>query len=158
MSLWTWLSKELTNLKKQWAKTAVGIGEVILPLVQNGGLIAGLEEAISPKLGAAAVALEQKAIPGLIAIGLAVEGLPDNPTATDILTFENNVVSAFGKLTDSSQFKTTFVAQVYGIIHGVLSTDPKPTFGQLAVAVETAYGDYVADKAAEAADEAQAAG
>ena len=153
MSLWTWLDKEFENLKKKWAASAVAVLETLDPLIQNGGLIAGIEDAISPKLGPVVVAAEQKAIPGLIATGLAIEGLPDNPTAADILTFENNVVKAFGSLTDKSQFKTTFVAQVYGSVHTLLSADPKPTFAQLAEAGEDAYQDYLADKAAETASE-----
>jgi hypothetical protein len=151
MSLWTWLGKLFTNIKKEWAAIAVSVLVQLETALQSGGLLSVLAGVISPKLGPAVVALLNKEIPNLIATLLAIEGLPADPTPAQILTFENNVVAAFGALNDKSQFKTTLVAQIYGIIQAQIGTGAKPTFAQLVTDVEEAWQDYQTDLANEAA-------
>lgn len=93
-----------------------------------------------------------KELPNMLAVSLAIQGLPADPTDQQVIDFEQRVLAAFNVHDDKSKLYTTLGAQLLGIIRRDLIPGQKFTFAKLVTDLEEAYQDYLADKAAEAAD------
>lgn len=142
------------------AHTAVALTEEAKTLL-SGGLVKGIADFIDSTLkthiAQDVLDILNNAIPHILAVELAVEGLPENPTEQDILDFENRIFTAITGLPPigASKLYTTLSAQIYGILRQALA-DNKFTFAEAVNAVETAYQDYLKDVAdQQAADEQQ---
>lgn len=150
-NLWTWFKNIFKNVKKHGAQVAITITEQVKDALNTGaaGFIAlTVDNLANTHLAENVLSILRTNIPKLLAVELAVQGLPDNPTKEDILKFETDVINAFGKMDKKSKFYTTFAADVYGIVKETLETTPdkKPTFAELVAAVEKAYERYLIDK------------
>ncbi|HEX4850672.1 MAG TPA: hypothetical protein VFV08_07695, partial [Puia sp.] len=121
-----------------------------LKVALDSGLLKSILDLIPGHIGEEAVALLQKAIPGLLAAELALQGLPDNPTEEDVQAFAKAIADAITKYTpwQKSKLWTTLAAQIYALLKNSLA-DGKLTFAEAAADVEQAYQDYLQDKAAE---------
>jgi len=154
MSIFTkvgqWISKVWKSLKDNTDTVAIAITEEVQAGLKSGTLtsLAQIVEDVLPtsgKLPEQVVADLQVAVPKILAFELAVQGLPDNPTAADIQAFETNILTAFGLSNDHSKLWTTLAAQVYGIIKADVDSGVKYTFAQCVIDVESAYNAYVQD-------------
>lgn len=96
------------------------------------------------------VTLIQNNIDKVLAVELAIEGLPVNPQASDILAFEQRVLAAFQVTSPGSKLYTTLAAQIYGIIQAQVNSGTAFSFAQLVADVEQAYQDYLTDQQAAA--------
>lgn len=82
----------------------------------------------------------------VLAVELAVQGLPSQPTPDEILEFEKAVLKAFNVTSDKSKLYTTLAAQLYGLIQDQLKPGHGLTFAQIVAIVEQTYLDYLADQ------------
>jgi hypothetical protein len=146
-----WISKAFKSVKHDGAKIAMGITEGLQTALNNGTIatVADIVSGIFP--GAAGLSQDivaelQKLVPKALATELAIEGLPDNPTESDILSFENKILAAFKITDDHSQLWTVLASQIYGIIKKHVG-EPKVTFFELAADVQEAWLDYKKDVA-----------
>jgi len=156
MSVFSWikgwrLDKVIHSVRLHADKVAISITETVKHMLDNGSLkfLADVVAAIVPSskgLSEAVINQLNKSIPQILAAELAVQGLPDNPTEEDVLSFEKRVLDAFGVHDNKSKLYTTLSAQVYGIIKSDVDADKKLTFAELVEDVEEAYKDYLADK------------
>jgi len=146
-----------TWVEKDGAKIAVAILEDLKVLFDSGAtnfvaqIIDGLTKSNIPS---EILALLQKELPKALAVGLAVEGLPSNPTDQDVQDFANRVLTAFGVTADKSKFYSTLAADITGIIRSNTAPGQKFTFAVLIQDVEQAYKDYIAAKAQQDAEAA----
>lgn len=143
---------------KIFAHAAVAITEEVKTIIGSGliqGIAVFLDTTFKTHLAEDVIAGLNKIIPHLLAVELAVEGLPDNPTEQDILDFETRIYTAFTGLPPLGQSKlfTTFGAQVYGIIKPQVDAGTPFTFFLLAKDVEEAYQDYLKDVADNSTEE-----
>ena len=150
MSIWKWIAGIFTSVKNDAAKIAVSVTEGIQTVLKTGILkpVAELIDAsLHTHLGEDALALLDANITKILAVELAIVGLPDNPTPADIEDFSNRVCQAIaGKnLAGNSKLWTTLAAQVYGIIETEVNKHEPVTFATLVADVELAYQDYKAD-------------
>ena len=157
MSIWKWIAGIFTSVKNDAAKIAVSITEGVQTVLKTGILkpVAELIDAsLHTHLGEDALALLDANINKILAVELAIVGLPDNPTPDDITAFANRVSEAIaGKdLTGKSKLWTVLSAQVYGIIETEVNKNEPVTFAALVSDVEQAYQDYKADLAEVAVD------
>ena len=153
MSIWKWIAGIFTSVKDDAAKVAVSITEGIQTLLKTGVLkpvAEFIDASLNTHLGEDALALLDANIAKILAVELAIEGLPDNPTETDLEAFAQRVCQAIaGKdLSGTSKLWTTLAAQVYGIIETEVNKNEPLTFATLVANVEQAYQDYKADLAA----------
>ncbi len=151
-----WIAKAFKTIKTDGAKIAVAITEGLQAALKSGvvAAIADLISGIFPNvknLPAEIVADLEKVIPKVLAVELAIEGLPDNPTEADIADFEQRVLNAFSVTDKKSKLYTTLAAQVYGIIQSHVGAG-EYTFAELVKDVEDAYQLYLQDKADTEAD------
>lgn len=82
----------------------------------------------------------------ILAVELAIEGIPDSPTPDEILTFEKAVLKAFNVTSDKSKLYTTLAAQLYGLIQDQLKPGHGLTFAQIVSIVEQTYQDFLTDQ------------
>ncbi len=156
-----WLSgahigRNIANLfksfKKGVAKTAVSITEAIKTATEGSivkTLASFIDGALNTHLAEDARLLINKLALKALAVELAIEGLPDNPTEDDITSFEEDVITVVSGLTPSQSSKlwTTLAAQVYEHIKEALGNDDVITFAEIVNVVEESYQDYIKDKA-----------
>jgi hypothetical protein len=154
MSIFTkvgdWFAKVFKEVRTDGIKIAIAVTEGIKTALNSG--IAGFLVQIIPgnsKIPQAIITELIQWIPKLLAAELALQGLPSNPTAQDILDFENRVIAAFGKVGDKSKLYTVLAAQIYGIIDTQVNAGSAFTFAELVEDVEQAYQDYQQDIAAQ---------
>ena len=150
--IWAWFKKIFTSIKTDIDKTAIVITEYIKAGLESGVLdaIAKALDGLTSHLSTEVIALLRVAVPKALAIELAIQGLPDNPTGDDIKAFENAVLAAVVNSSDfeKSQLWTNLSAQVFNLISDALkANDGKLTFAQIVLIVEQSYQDYLADKA-----------
>jgi len=150
-NLWTWFKNIFKFVERHADVVAITITEEIKTALNNG--VAGFLALIVDNLTKSHVAADiveilKKNIQKVLAVELAVQGLPDNPTADDILKFENEILASFGKIDNQSKLYTTLAAQIYGLIDTTLKATPDtpPTFAEWVHVVEQAYQDYLQDK------------
>lgn len=132
------------------APTLVAVVEELQSLWKSGtpGFIASVLDSLT-KSGVPTTVVNAvgKELPNMLAVGLAIEGLPADPTDVQIADFEQRVLAAFNVHTDKSQLYTVLGAQLLGIIRRDLVPGQKFTFAQLVTDLEEAYQDYQNDLA-----------
>lgn len=112
------------------------------------GFLAGiLDQLTKSGVPSTVVAAVGKELPNMLAVALAVEGLPADPTDQQVIDFEQRVLAAFNVHDDKSQLYTTLGAQILGIIRRDLIPGQKFTFAKLVADLEEAYQDYLNDLA-----------
>lgn len=150
--VWDWLKGAFSYIKQDADKVAISITEEVKALLSSGVvtfLATFIDTEFKTTLGQDVVNLLNKVVPKVLAVELAIQGLPDNPTADDLKAFSDAVVKAFTGLDPQGKTKlyTTLAAQVYGIIETEVNKHEPVTFAELVAAVEEAYQDYLADLA-----------
>lgn len=150
-NLWTWFKNIFKNVIKHADVVAITVTEEIKAALGTGaaGFLAKLVDQLTKShIAEDIVTFLKTNITKVLAAELAVQGLPDNPTAEDILKFETDILNAFGKISNQSKLYTTLAAQIYGLIDTTLKTTPdtKPTFAEWVSVVESAYQDYILDQ------------
>lgn len=145
------LDKFFHNFKENAAKVAVSITETV-HTISGSSIVAAIatmvDATLHSHLAEDVLAEIQKDVIKVLAIELAVEALPDNPTGDELLKFEQDVIKAitgkdaYGK----SKFYTTFAAQVYDIVHSRVDAGTKFTFAEIVKIIEEAYQDFIKDK------------
>lgn len=153
----TWAGKVLASIGhffsgglKAAATAAVSITEEIKTVLSSGFVktVAGyVDEQFKTHLAEDVIAGINSAIPKVLAVELAVEGLPDNPTEQDVLDFENRVYKAVTGLdpVGTSKLYSTLGAQIYGIIKPQVDSGEPLTWAIMIKDVEDAYQDYLKD-------------
>jgi hypothetical protein len=157
MSIFTkigaWFKKEFSDILQDADKVAITLTEGIKTALVGGvlGFMAeGLDFLTKSNVPTEIVTLISNNIDKVLAVELAIQGLPATPTAADILAFEQRVLTAFGVTSDTSKLYTTLAAQIYGIIQTQNQAGTKFTFAVLVDDVEQAYQDYLTDQTANA--------
>jgi len=149
-NIWNWFKKNFLTAVESADAVAITVTEEAKTLLANGtgDFVAGLIDSVT-KTGIAeeVVTILKKEIPNILAVELAIQGLPANPTPEQVLAFEQSILSAFGVLNNKSKLYTTLAAQVYGIIQSTINTTPG-SFADWVIAVENAYQDYTNDDSA----------
>lgn len=145
-----WLAKTFTNIKDNADVVAITITEAVKATLLDGVLPAMatvIDTAFKTTLAADVVAILNANINKILAVELAIQGLPDNPTEADVEAFSERVVQAITGLnaTGKSKLYTTLAAQVYGIIETEINNNEPMTFAKLVDDVEEAWQDYQAD-------------
>lgn len=155
MSIFTkigaWISKVFNDALRDADQIAIVTTEAVKTALVNGvaGFIAEVLDGLTKsQVPTEIVTLVQNSIDKILAVELAIQGLPANPTEADILAFEQSVLKAFNVTSDKSKLYTTLAAQIYGIIKTQAEAGSSFTFAQLVSDVESAYADYLTDQAA----------
>lgn len=131
------------DIKTDGDKIAIAITEGIQTALKSG-IVTDLASVISgifpgvKNIPQDLVVLLNNYIPKLLASELALQGLPDNPTAQQLLDFENAVLAAFNVHDDKSKLWTSIAAGVYGLLLDYQKI-PNPTFADKVKVVEAAY-------------------
>lgn len=144
----TWFAGAFKTVETDADKIAIAVTEGIKTALVSGvaGFIAEILDGLTKsQVPTELVTLVQNNIDKLLAVELAIQGLPASPTEADILAFEQEVLKAFSVTSDASKLYTTIAAQVYGIIKTQADSGTKFTFAQLVEDVEEAYRDYQTD-------------
>lgn len=149
-----WFKKVFVAIKDDADKVAITITEEIKTGLDSGVIaaIAKALDTITGHVSTEVLTLLQAAVPKALAVELAIQGLPDNPTAADITTFDTAVLTAVGgaSLVASSQLWTTLAAQVYAMLQTDLSASGgSMTFAQIVALVEKSYQQYLTDQASD---------
>lgn len=144
-----WFAKAFKTIKTDGAKIAVAITEGLQEALKSGvvAAIADLVSGIFPNvknLPQEIVTDLEKLIPKILAVELAIQGLPDSPTQQDVLDFEKRVLAAFNVTDDKSKLYSVLASQIYGIIQSHVGAGPY-TFAELVNDVEKAYQLYLQD-------------
>jgi hypothetical protein len=150
ISIWTWFKKNVIDHAKDAAKVAVTITETVKTLLNNPltGFLLNLADGIThTQLPTEVATFVNNQIPKILAVELAIEGLPDNPTEVDILAFEQRVLTAFSVHDDKSKLYTVLAAQIYRILKDKLA-DGKLTFAEGVQAIQESWLAYQVDLAA----------
>lgn len=148
-SVWTWLKKAFGTIENSADSVAISITEDIKGALASGvlGFLANVIDALTKSnIAAEVVSILEAKIPEILAVELAIQGLPANPTQADILTFENAILKAFSVTDEKSKLYTVLAAQIFGIIQTTVNNTPGK-FADWVSAVETAYQDYLTDQA-----------
>lgn len=151
-NIWDWVKKVFKHIKTDGDKIAIAITEDIKGALDSGvvGGLAKVVSAVFPSVGnlpAEVVTKLQDLIPKVLASELALQGIPDNATAAQILEFEDKILDAFKVSDQKSKLYSVLAAQIYGILESYSNGTDK-TFAELLIKIEQAYQDYLADKAA----------
>lgn len=149
---WNWVKKLFSSGIKDADKIAIVVTEEIKTGLQSGviGWIANVAAGLlHSQIPTEIVTLLNNNINKVLAVELALQGIPDNPTADDILSFEQSVLKAFNVTDNKSKLYTTLAAQIYGIILAQVNSGTKLTFAELVADVEAAYQDYLNDQASD---------
>lgn len=149
-----WLLNKISLGVKAEAPIAVTITEAVKTILANPGT--GLLENIIDSVTGTPIAVDaanliNAAIPKILAAELTIEVLPDTPTATQVLAFEQRVLAAFNVSADNSRLYTVLGAEIYGIINTQAQSGKPLTFATLVADIEQVYNDYKADLAANVA-------
>ena len=145
-NIWAWIKKAEEWVAEDAAKTAVAIVEELQTIWKSGAPAAiadvldkltksGVPTAIVNAIGAA--------LPKILTDALLIEqGLPANPTAAQIATFEQAALAAWGIIDNKSKIYTTVGADIVAIINA--NTQPGVVFNWITFAdqLEAAYQDY----------------
>lgn len=162
MSIWTWLAKIWTDIKIKVGPLVVGILHVIQGAEDSGivdGIAKVIDDATKTKIAEDANAELKVVVLDGIAVELAVDKLPANPTDADVKAFESAIVTAVaGKKAVGVKGKAVLDlgVQVYDIVQKTLAAHvdgTKVTAQEITTDVEDAYQDWQADLAAETASD-----
>lgn len=150
LSVFSWFKRTFIDHLKSSAQVAVTITEAVKAILVNpvtGFLTSTVDAITHTGVATEIVTLISGAIPKVLAVELAIEGLPDNPTPDQVVAWEQKVLAAFNVTSDKSKLYTVLSAQIYTIIQTKLA-DGKLTFAEAVQAVEEAWLDYQKDLAA----------
>lgn len=146
---WTWFKSHVIDHTKDAAKIAVVITETVKAILNNPitGFLLNIADGVAhSQLPTEIATAVNNEIPKIISVELAIEGLPDNPTQDQIISWEQDVLKSFGVTSDKSKLYTVLAAQVYVIIKSKL-TDGVLTFAEGVQSVEEAWQAYQSDLA-----------
>lgn len=146
----SWLSKVFKYVETDLDKIAISVTEGIKTALNDGvlGFIANVLDGLTKSnVPTEIVNIVSANIYKALAVELAIQGIPADPTSADILAFEQSVLAAFNVTSDKSQVYTTLAAQVYGILQVQVNNNTSFTFAVLVNDVEQAYQDYLGDQA-----------
>jgi hypothetical protein len=149
---WTWFTTKFINHIQSAAHVAFVITETVKTLLANPvtEFLENIADTITGTQIPTNIAnLINQEIPKILAVELSIQGLPANPTAADILAFENNIMASFNVTSNNSKLYTVLAAQIYGLIQANI-TNGTTNFAAWVTAIEQAYIDYKADLAANA--------
>lgn len=151
---WAWLKTAFTYIEQDADKIAITITTEVKSLLASGVVTAiadFIDAEFKTQLGTEVVALLNSFVPKALAVELAIQGLPANPTPNDLQVFSDAVVKAFTGLSPQGKTKlyTTLAAQVFGLIETEVNKKEPVTFAELVSLVEQAYQDYLEDLAEE---------
>lgn len=147
--IWAWLKKAFKHIKTDVDKVAISITENIKQVLDSGtvGFLAEfIDKELHSHVGLEVVGILKLQIPKILAVELAIQGLPDNATEQDILDFENRILEAFGLHRQKDKFYTVFASQVYQNIKALVDSDNQVSFAQAVQLIEKCYQDYLKDK------------
>lgn len=152
----TWIGKFFHKVKDDGAKIAVSITQGVKLFLQSGvadGLASVIDGIVGNSIAESVVSVLKANINKILAVELAIEGLPDNPTAQDILNFENAAITAVTGLNPygKSKLYSLLASQIYSDVQEQLNGNTTLTFAQIVTIIGDAYNDYAADEAANAA-------
>ena len=148
-NIWNWLKKAFTYIEKDADKVAITLTEGLKTAMQSGvvGFIAtALDGLTKSNVPSEIVTFLSANINKVLAVELAIQGIPDNPTQADILAFEQAVLKAFNVTSDKSKLYTTLAAQIYGMLKAQADAGTQFTFAVLVQDVEAAYQSYLQDQ------------
>lgn len=142
------------SFKENVSKIAIGITEAVKTATEGTlfkTLASTIDTAFKTHLASDVLDLIHKGTLKALAVELAIEGLSDNPTEQDILDFENRVIAAITGLSPKNKSKlwTTLASQIYGLVQEATKDDTTLTWAEIVEIVETAYQDFLQDKADE---------
>jgi hypothetical protein len=149
VNAWNWFKTKFVSHIESAAVVAVTITETIKSLLNNpvASLLENIADAVThSQLPTEIAATVNSVIPKILAVELAIEGLPANPTPAQVLAFEQSILSAFNVNSNNSRIYTELAAQVYGIIQSNIANGTT-NFASWVTAVETAFQDYTKDVA-----------
>lgn len=147
-----WLTKVFVSHTVSAAPVAVTITEYIKTLLANPvtNTLENIADAVTGTQVPTAIANDINAIiPKILAVELGIEGLPANATPTQILGFEQAILSSFNVTGNNSKLYTELGSQIYGIIQTTIANG-NTNFAAWVTAIEQAYLDYQKDLAANA--------
>jgi|GEM_PF-2812010 len=146
--VWAWLKKVFAEIK-DFAPVAVSITEQIKAALDSGavGFLAKVIDGLThSQIAEDVIAVIEQYLPKVLAVELAIEGLPANPSDADIAAFEQRILAAFNVTDNKSKLYTTLAAQIYGLLKAALEANAgKLTFAQIVALIEQAYQDYLDD-------------
>lgn len=149
---WAWLKKEVTAVAIPADKVAVTITEAIKTLLANpvANTLENIADAVTGTQVPTEVANEINAvIPKILAVELAIEGLPEIATPAGVLAFEQAILGTFNVSSNNSKLYTELSSQIYGIVQSKIDSG-QTNFASWVDAVEQAYADYQKDLSANA--------
>lgn len=148
--IWNWLKKAFTVIEKDVDKVAITVTQHIKDDLDNGvlGFIATtLAGVLHSQVPIEIVALLKMKIPKILAVELAIQGIPDNATDQDILEFEQRVLDAFGVNNQKSKLYTVLASQIYLEVKTLMNEAHGVTFAEAVKLIEDSYTLYLKDKA-----------
>lgn len=147
--IWSAIKKFFGGGFKEIDKIAIAVTEGVKTALVDGvaDFVAQILDSLTKSnVPEEIVTLLKNNIYKVLAVELAIQGIPDNPSQADILAFEQTVLKAFNVNSDNSKLYTTLAAQIYGLIQAQVRPGEKITFAQIVQIVEQAYTDYVNDQ------------
>jgi hypothetical protein len=152
IKVWAWLKKEFVSIEHSAAHIAVAVTEAAKEALQNGSMdvLAKVVDLITKSnIGDEAEAALKLALPKILAVSVAIETHPTSDSAeNDVLEWEKKLMDAFNIHWNKSIVFSLIAAQSFGVINSTLKNPGKPTLAAWISAVETIYGKYQADIAA----------
>jgi hypothetical protein len=148
-SIGAWFKKVFTGGLQDADKIAILVTQGVKEALLDGalGFIADLLDGLTKsQVPTEIVNLIRANIGKILAVELAIQGIPSSPSQADILAFEQDVLNAFGVVSDKSKLYTVLASQIYGIIQAQVEAGTKFTFAQLVADVEQSYIDYTNDQ------------
>lgn len=163
MSIWTWFGGIFHSIKVKIAPIIVSILQVIKDGEESGifdAIAQFIDKALKSHVAEDVNAIVKKNVYNGIALFLAIEGLPDNPTDEQIKAFVSAATTALvGKVAAESvkgKVYQDFGIHLYDIIKREIDASKVSghavTANQIAGDIEEAYQDYLAAQAQIAAD------
>src|ERR1051326_5769916 len=156
--VWKWirgwrLDKAFKSAKDFVDNVAIGVTQAVKTALDSPAaqvISETIDEALKTHLAEDALAALKIAAMQALAVELAIQGLPNNPTGDDIQKFNEEVYKAITGKDPQAQSKvwTTFAAQLYVSIHDALGGATNLTFAEIVLIIENAYQQYKADVAA----------
>jgi hypothetical protein len=135
------------------AKIALAIIEEVKIITSNPstGFIASILDELTKSNIPTEILAELKAkLPDALAVSLAIQGLPSDPTEQDIEDLEKRILDAFGVAPDKSEFYSRLGAKIISIIRANTMPGQKFTFATLVNDLEQAYQAYLIAKQGDA--------
>lgn len=172
MSIFTKIWTEITVIGKWFAKEAVSVETVAVPIAiaitegikkeEDNGTMDVIAEVVDSVTGthiATEVNVFIKAeVPKALAFELGLE-LPANPTPDDWKVLGADVITVIAKKDDlaKAKFYTNFATDVYVIVQKATSQPYSSIYAEIVDIIQQGYKAYQAEKAAEVATPAQIA-